>query len=1011
MAYLFWLTRAGSIWRMQWISDSVLDCKGFSGCATPDAGEMHCTPREVRMAYRSWSAFLFLLALLLTTHRTFAQETTSGSLRGRVVDAQGLVVPGATVSVSSGQGTRTYLTDAEGRFFAPYLTPGAYVVRVDLQGFRPTEQRNVELRLGQRLELAIVMRVGDLKEEVDVVGSPAVVDTTSTTAGTTLRSEVLNRVPVGRRFTDALYIAPGVTSGGGTGTANASIGGGSGLENNYIIDGVNISDAGYGAAGSYSNTFKTLGNAITFDFVQEIQVKTAGFEAEFGQSTGGSVNVITKSGTNRFRGSVFGYVRPDGLESSWKQLKSANGTVNTTGTSVKEVGFAVGGPIVRNRLFFFAAFNPQYERATLVAPPGFPLASLGEVPQDRRILSYSGKLTYQVSNGHRFDVSLFGDPSHGDEGPQRSSSLTGRDTGGFSELKEYGGNNQTIRYSGVLAPQWFVEASFARATSSLAEVPSVDEWAATDTTVIPNVRTGGVGKYEVNDPGKRLQYQAKSTYILGKHNIRAGGLWEDITYLSAIGVTGPTITLPNGQQTVTGVVYSVIPDPVYSKVYRVTTGYTKNNLFSTQKYLAAFAQDTFQVTSRLTIRPGVRWEEQQLVGVGSSYTFTGSWSPRVGVTYDPTGKGRAKIYANFGRFYTQYPNDLATRGFSALSAINTADYFDPQLTKPVPDGLLAGNTLNHFIRGGVNPPKALPGTKNTYNDEWLVGGEYEWRPGLNLSLRYTHRNLHNVIEDTAPAATVLFDLGIVKSVVFTIANPRDGYPSTAPYNVGAHETFIRQYDAVEFAADKRLSNKWSLQASYRWSRLYGDYEGFFRNDNNQSDPGLTSLADRPINDPSYTEIGTPRFGYRGDIRYLGRMGAGPLPNDRTHQVKVFASSGPFHGLNLGLGTLIGSGQALTAFALNTIPMGPRGSGVQTVDGLKERTPAQVFIQLHADYSIPFKEQRLTLLADVFNLLNLDGVLAYNPTFELSGHRLNPDYGTVIQVQDPRQVRLGLRFEF
>jgi hypothetical protein len=370
------------------------------------------------MTYRSWRAFSFLLAFLVAAGHASAQETTTGSLRGRVADAQSLAVPGASVSVSSGQGTQTYVTDVEGRFFAPYLTPGIYSVRVELQGFRPTEQQNIELRLGQRLDLAFVMRVGDMKEDVEVVATAAVVDITSTTAGTTLRSEVLNRVPIGRRFTDALYIAPGVSSGGGAGAANASIGGGSGLENNFIIDGVNISDAGYGAAGSYSTTFKTLGNAITFDFVQEIQVKTAGFEAEFGQSTGGSVNVITKSGTNRVKGSVFGYVRPDSLEADYEQIQSLNGTVNTTGTSVKEFGFAIGGPILKDRLFFFAALNPQYEKATLVAPPGFPLAALGDVERTRRIMSYSSKLTYQASNRHRFDAYFFGDPSHGDNGPQ-----------------------------------------------------------------------------------------------------------------------------------------------------------------------------------------------------------------------------------------------------------------------------------------------------------------------------------------------------------------------------------------------------------------------------------------------------------------------------------------------------------------------------------------------------------------------------------------------------------------
>ncbi len=962
----------------------------------------------VRLRY--WS-LLSLLACLCSGALASAQETTSGSLGGRVTDAQGLAVPGATVSVTSSQGTKTYVTDTDGRFFAPYLTPGTYTVRAELQGFQPTEQRNIELRLGQRLDVPVILQVGTLQQEVHVVADTPIVDTSSSTAGTTLRSDTLNRVPIGRRFTDALYIAPGVSSGGGTGTANPSIAGGSGLENNIIIDGVNVSDTGYGAAGVYSTTFKTLGNAITFDFVQEIQVKSAGFEAEYGQSTGGSINVITKSGSNDFRGSAFTYFRPDALESDWTTLSSQNGTVNTTGTSVKELGFTVGGPVLHDKLFFFGAFNPQYEEAKLIAPPGFPLATLGEVPVKRRILWYSAKGTYQLSTQHRFDASFFGDPSHGDNGPQRASALTGANTAGFSELESYGGNNQTVRYAGVLGPRWLVEASFGRAVSTLSEVPSVDEWSVTDTTVIPNVRTGGIGKYEADDTGQRLQYQVKATYLVGKHSIRIGGVREDIDYTSFFGVTGPTFVLPNGQSTKTGAVYSIIPDPVYNKVYRVSSGYTENRLPTTQKYLSTFLQDTYQISSRLTVRPGVRWEEQQMVGVGSDYTFTGAWSPRIGVTYDPLGTGRSKIYFNYGRFYTQYPNDLATRGFSALSATNSADYFDANLTQPIPEGVLAGNTLHHLVLSGTDPAKALPGTKNTYNNEYLVGGEYELWPGLNLSVRYTHRDLQNILEDTAPAAKVLYDLGVAQDIVFAIANPSDGYPSTEPYNVGAHEKFIRKFDSVEFSADKRLANKWSLQASYRWSRLWGDYEGFYRNDNNQSDPGLTSLADQPINDPSYTAIGTPEFGYRGDIRYLGRLGAGPLPNDRPHQVKAYGSYGPIHRLNLGGGLIIGTGQPLTTFALSTIPMGPRGSGVTTVDGEKTRTPMQVDLDFHADYTLHFGSQRLTLLADIFNLPNLQQVIAYNPTFELSGHRLNPDYGAITGYQDPRQVRLGIRFEF
>ena len=117
--------------------------------------------------------------------------------------------------------------------------------------------------------------------------------------------------------------------------------------------------------------FGSLGNGVTTDFIKETQVKTAGFEAEYGQSSGGVVNVVTKSGTNVFHGSAFGYFTPDALMSNWKQLDSPNGTVNTAGADRKDFGLTAGGPLVRDKLFVFGAFNPQYNTRTFTAPTGF----------------------------------------------------------------------------------------------------------------------------------------------------------------------------------------------------------------------------------------------------------------------------------------------------------------------------------------------------------------------------------------------------------------------------------------------------------------------------------------------------------------------------------------------------------------------------------------------------------------------------------------------------------------
>ena len=229
-------------------------------------------------------AALVLILAVAVAAPARAQETT-GAISGRIVDAQGLAVPGVTVTATGPQGAKTAVTDTEGRFTIPFLTPAAYTLHAELQGFKPIDQPNVQVRLGQTVEIPLTMQVGALTETVQVEATTPTVDVTSTTIGANLDSATLSRLPVGRRFSDTLYLAPGVSSGGNVGNANPSISGSSGLENQYVVDGVNITNGGYGALGSYSIVFGSLGNGTPYDFMQEVQVKTGGYEAEFGQAT------------------------------------------------------------------------------------------------------------------------------------------------------------------------------------------------------------------------------------------------------------------------------------------------------------------------------------------------------------------------------------------------------------------------------------------------------------------------------------------------------------------------------------------------------------------------------------------------------------------------------------------------------------------------------------------------------------------------------------------------------
>ena len=966
-----------------------------------------------------------LTAIFLSCAGLALAQDTTGTLTGRIIDAQQLPMPGVTVSVAGPKGTQETATDAEGRFRVPFLTPGSYTVRATLDGFATIEQPDVVIRLGQTIDLPLTMAVAGLTQAVEVRANAALVDRSSTTAGSNLSAELLQSVPVGRRLSDALYLAPGVSSSGGAGQGNPSIAGGSGLENQYVIDGINITNAGYGALGSYSIVFGSLGNGTPFDFIQEVQVKTGGYEAEYGQSTGGIVNVITKSGTNQLRGSAFGYVRLDGLEGDFTPIVSESlsrvESVNTTATSLSDVGLQVGGPIVRDRAFWFAAIDPQWETHSLVAPSAAPLSGLGDVDRERRIFNYAAKGTFQLA-GHRIDASFFGDPAEGDMGPQRAAALLRTDTAGFSELT-YGGHNQTVRYEGVLSPTWFFEASVARADNSIQEVPSVNEWSVEDQTGPVIRRSGGIGFYEVGNDGVNLQFQGKSTHYLGDHQLRYGALYEDITYDNIIQRTGPAFTLHDGTQTVTGAQIVVLPDPTFGRIFRVTRANTGNVRDTKQRYLSAFVQDTWKVGERLTIKPGLRYEQQELVGNLSEFKWDNNWAPRIGATYDLLGSGRSKLHGNWGRYFTKVPNDLAARALSADAGVTRADYFDANLTRPIPAGVAAGPNGDtvHYITAGLSPSAFDPDSKSSYMDEALVGFEFEAAASLTLGARYIHRSFGRILEDvgTVPlTAYFLFPEEAGNSVEYFITNPDENTPVLFPELGASFEKAIHDYDAVEVTVDKRFGDHWQLQGSYRWSKLDGTFEGFFRNDNGQSDPAITSLFDFPTNDPSYAAVGVPRFGFGGDIRYLGDAGAGPLPNDRTHQVKVYGNYSFDIGLNLGGVVTVGSGRPLTAFAANPvydsageIPLTPRGGGFQTEEGLRVRAPIESEINVHADYGFRFNGRRLVLLADVFNLFDRQSELEYDDWTEISFGSANPDFGRILAYQTPRQIRLGLRYEF
>jgi hypothetical protein len=337
------------------------------------------------------------------------------------------------------------------------------------------------------------------------------------------------------------------------------------------------------------------------------------------------------------------------------------------------------------------------------------------------------------------------------------------------------------------------------------------------------------------------------------------------------------------------------------------------------------------------------------------------------------------------------------------------------------------DTTNHFILAGVGADVIDPEAKLSYQNEVVLGVERQLMSNTTVGVRYVFRNFGRVLEDVANIPMVYYEDHPGLSVEYILTNPSSSTPvlADAAFLGAKFDDPVHKYHSVEFTVNRRGMN-WSAMTSYRWSRLRGNFEGFYRDDNGQSDPGISSLYDFPTNDPSYTSVGGTRFSYPGDIRFLGDHN-GILPLDRPHQVKVYGNYTFGSGLNLGTGINLSSGKPLTPMAANPnydssgeIPETARGSGIQTIDGFMKRTPFESQVDLQASWALRMGSRRLTFLADAFNLFNQRRITNYDQNTELGAGTPNPDFGKPIstifagnpaQYQAPFNLRVGVRFDF
>ncbi|HVN94056.1 MAG TPA: carboxypeptidase regulatory-like domain-containing protein [Terracidiphilus sp.] len=677
----------------------------------------------MRNLLRTLSVLAGLLLLLPVMSVAQQSGAVFGGLNGTVVDSSSAVVTGATVTITGPQGSRTMVTDNMGHYAFTDLVPGYYEVKVDKSGFKTVKSLHNEVVVGVSSLLNVTLTIGSAQETVEVSASAVSIDTQSTAVDTNLTSAFYNNVPLPRAVSAIFYAAPGVAGGQvagvanqvGPGTSNPSIGGSSGLENLYVVDGVTVTDQAYGSLGTFNSQHGSLGTGINLAFIQEVDVKSYGFAPQYGKAQGGIVQIVTKSGSDTFHGALGAYMNPGAWYAARKEFYQY-GYIQTkpSGTLSSphyDLAAELGGyiPGFKDKIFFFGAFNPSLDQNINIANPFFtysgapasgpPVVTHGPWPYDTTTLSWAGKLTFNPMQKLQLEIASFGDPSKHNVVP---STLSTSNIVSSESSYQWGSRDSLARLSYTITPSWVADVSYTYNYDHFVETPALQNYQILDQSaeLLPSpggqVNTG-FGAFVGSREGtySLLANTQKTFHFLGEHTVAVGYSYDHTKFLYTPERSGALFTLPdknaagttltslfsnirapagsmsNAIFTVTGTNANNLSDAtcsqcpvwngmrVYASIYRGT--YVGLYVNSIERYHAAYGEDTWALNRFMTIDGGLRWEQERVAGSVLSYVFGGNWSPRLGLNIDPFGDRKGKIFINYGLNVWAMPLDAANR--------------------------------------------------------------------------------------------------------------------------------------------------------------------------------------------------------------------------------------------------------------------------------------------------------------------------------------------------------------
>jgi hypothetical protein len=697
---------------------------------------------------------LFCLAAFISVSSAgWAQSGLgSGRLEGTVLDSSGASVGGATVTVQNNAtgSVSTQVADSGGHFIFVYLTPSAYHVTVEKAGFRTTEFNDVVVSVGTTVNLSPQLAVGSVEAKVTVTAAPPLVDPTRSSLSNVITEQSIGQLPLnGRDFTDFVLLTPGATTDGEFGMV--SFNGISGNFNNYTVDGANNNNAFF----SQQIGRGTIPFQFSEDVVQELQVNTTGYEAEFGQAGGGLVNTVTRSGGKELHGDGYYYV----LDSALNANDSINNGLGIAKPSNRrqQFGGTLGGPVRKDKLFYLGNYEGQVRNEPVTVndapflvglPPNFfqqnPAlakqvnAAAGSFPrsfnQNTAFIKMSGQLTPKNSFSATYNFQRFRSP-HGYFNTPTSTgdglSLTDGATSHFFQF--------TVLTT--ISPYTFNEAHFHFANDLHLDLPPSPPTAPS--TVIQNPDTGfvfGGNRFQLSTTDRRFEFADNLTRVLGRHTFRFGvdvNINHDRDYF----------------------VYGPAGDFHFASLQNVATGAFEFDLQSfgqstalfTVPTYSLFAQDELRATPRLTLNYGVRWDFQNLAQpktCNPAFTLTcripldhDNVAPRVGFAYSFDRSGGTVVRGAFGLFYIQedlldVSDALVSNGVSRVFVFLTGPGFgnnNPVVTYP--------NALTAPPSGPGGMPSIhvfAPDFRNPYVEQATLAVEHRFGANTAISVGYVY---------------------------------------------------------------------------------------------------------------------------------------------------------------------------------------------------------------------------------------------------------------------------------